>query len=173
MQPGLCEIYCYDDEVASIKAQVEPKPSNMVAARDKHMLAIAKEVNDKLEYPFTGTMAEFAEKLSTGNYEPAVADALKVVLAETPSSMEGSFHETNGRDLLPLESAEVIEEGISEPQRTAMLLEQEKQAAIMAKAISMALKDALPAIPQPADVAALVAAEVAKLLGEKATTKPR
>lgn len=181
IDPGVREIYCYDDEVAAVKAMVEPKVANIPAARERYMLAIAKQVGERLDPPFNGTLADLAERITTGKIDPSdkpgsIAFELSKVLDTTPSSVEGAFYETNGRSLYPLDSAEVIDEGIPEPQRKAMAMEQEKQAGVLANALRSVLKEALAefgasAGPTPADVDARVEAKVRELLGEKTAKK--
>ena len=168
IEPGTREFYCYEDEVAQVMKMVEPKRENIATAKTRHKLAIAKEVAARLDPAFMGTDEELAAIIEAGPTDQ-IAEALKYVLEVTPTSMEGQFQDLTGRGLYPLDSAEIIEEGISEPQRETLRMEQEKQAGVLAAALEKVLgKGATPdAAALDARINALVEQRVNALLGEK------
>lgn len=172
IEPGEREFVCYDDDVPGVMSMVEPKPESIAIARERYMLAIAKQVFDRLD-SYKGTMEELAHEIEH-NPTAEQATALKYVLEVTPSSVEGAFYDLTGRSLKPLEWAKVIDEGIPEPQRVSLRIEQEKHATVMANAMRDVLNPGATGI-DPAEleeiIAKRVAAEVAKLLGEKAPAK--
>lgn len=173
IEPGTREFYCYDDEVAQVMKMVEPKRENIATARMRYKLAIAKEVAERLDPPFTGTLEELAAVIDAGPTDQ-IAEQLKYVLEVTPASMEGQFQDLTGRGLYPLDSAEVIQDGITEPQRETLQREQEKQAGVLAAALEKVLGKG-PSATTEADIDALVKAkvaeELARQLGDKPATK--
>ena len=149
VSPGQHDVECYDDQADGILAQVETQPELIAQARVVYVTALAKEmIADYLdETSWSGTLAELVEVISAKNVEGAVGKALTELLEKTPLSLEGTFYEMFGRDIKPLDSAEVLKDSAhTEPQREEMEAEVNKAAAANAQALGTALAAALAPI---------------------------
>lgn len=149
VSPGQHDIECYDDQAAGILAQVETQPELIAQARVVYVTALAKELqSDYLdETSWNGTLAELVEVISAKSVDGPIGIALAELLEKTPLSLEASFYEMFGREIKPLDSAEVLAGSEhAEPQREEMDAEVSKAAAANAQALGTALAAALAPI---------------------------
>lgn len=149
VSPGQHDVECYDDQSAGILAMVETQPELIAQARVVYVTALAKELTaDYLdETSWNGTLAELVEVISAKSVEGPIGVALAELLEKTPLSLEATFYEMFGRDIKPLDSAEVLADSThAEPQREEMEAEVSKAAAANAQALGTALAAALAPI---------------------------
>lgn len=146
VSPGQHDVECYDDQAAGILAMVETQPELIAQARVVYVTALAKELqSDYLDdSSWSGTLAELVEVISAKSVEGPIGVALGELLEKTPLSLEATFYEMFGRDIKPLDSAEVLADSThAEPQREEMEAEVNKAAAANAQALGTALAAAL------------------------------
>lgn len=150
--PGTHKIEVYDDQVSAVQALVEKDASKIDAARKVFFLSLAAEMMDKHltkdECPVESA-EELVELLLAAEsdktrLDDVVADALKKAFGSTPHSVESEFRRMNKRDILPLDSAELITGSEhAEPQREHVDEEVRKAAEANAQALALALGPAV------------------------------
>lgn len=167
--PGVHEISVYEYEVPKVHAMVEPAPQRLKEAEAQYELEIAEAVKARTDM-FQGTAIDMLELIKSGASDKVNAEYQRQ-LEITPLSPHGVFRRMNKRDVLPLVSAEVIEDSVyAEPQRAALDREQNKLADAIGKALAKHSGGAAPADIE-ARINAMVEAKVAALLGEKTAAK--
>lgn len=126
--PGEHEILVYEDEVAAVKAVVEPASRKLDVASEAFTAAILQEVKQQVDWE--DTMEALQRAIDRGK-DPHIVEVYARVLANTEESIEAQFYRLENRSVLPLVSAEVIETGIAEPQRQGMKAEQDNLVAVL------------------------------------------
>ena len=158
LQPGTQLVDLYSDEVQNVMAMVEPNPAALEQARHSCRLAIAQEAKARVD-GFSGSADEFLQRVDRN--ELAEMDAYQYVLARTSLSPEAQFRSTMMRDPLPLDSCEIVERGIPEPQRESVKLlqaEQQRYTGSLGESIGAAIAQAqAPLIAQLAEQQKMIA----------------
>lgn len=139
--PGIADIKVYDDSVAAVISMVESDAEGIRVAGEMFEQKIAELVRERLEKSWPNVDREELVGIIRDKGEPyrrvlsqdaatgrimTVESEHKNVLGETDLSIEAMFREARGRDMKPLVSAHVIEEGLPEPQREGQAAEQAK-----------------------------------------------
>lgn len=116
--PGEHEITVYSDHVNAVLGMVETDTAAIARAEDAYWMRVAKDVKERISSGETAAQILARIRANDADVMPEV-NAVREVAPYSPQSM---FWDANGRDLLPLVSAEVIEgsEAI-EPQRAREL----------------------------------------------------
>jgi len=142
--PGEHVIPVYEDHVAAVMAQVEPNPEAIVAAKEDFELQMARVVQEKLG-TFSGTLDEL-RTLIRSKSNPTINEKYQTALATQPFSVEGSFQRLRGRDVKPLDSAEVIKGSEhAEPQRAQQTADQKNLVAAVVAVVQAMQQNAQPA----------------------------
>ncbi len=175
--PGKHTIKVYRDEVPKVLAMVEREPQFIAEAARQYALEMAELVM-KVTSGFSGT-AEDMLAIIQGQKNETVNAEYQKLLRTSPLSVEGTFRGKYTRDVRPLVSATVVKDSeFAEPQREELDREVNRQANMFSQALDGVADRVIAALQgkaaaPAADVQAMVAAEVARLLGEKATNKPK
>lgn len=134
---GVSTITVYAHEADYIvKNMIERDWADYEAAQRSYKNQVAAEVKKRMDR--VDTVEEILAARDRG--ETDVASAFREVEEVTGSSPEAIFYQLKQRSLLPLRSARVVEEGISEPQREESNAEQTRLAGVFAAAMAEAMK---------------------------------
>lgn len=124
-----CLVYAPD--LAAIRLMIEPEPQAIVQAEAFFLKSVEAEIKDELR--------------DISDPEAKQARLMKA-RQEFSGSVEGTFFYLHKRDILPLESVDVLEENIPAPVNQGQVEQQSFLAVTIAREVAQALAAALPAV---------------------------
>lgn len=143
--PGTHEVLMYEDHADQVTRLVEPDRAAIEMARRSYWLQLLDEARD-LAKDFQGDTDAFMKHVAEGRATERQMDAIRKCREETNLSVEGVFREMFKRDILPLDSAEIVKGAPKEKEPKKLLLDQDRRQ--YADGIAEALRQVLGPIAQ-------------------------